>query len=106
MKFAVIIFLGALGVVSCAKKTVTEMDWKPKGGFVPNEKTAIAIAVAIWNPIYGEKEIATQKPYKATLLSDGTWHVDGTLPDGMLGGVANAVIAKEDGKVLSVWHTQ
>ncbi|MBL9187195.1 MAG: YbbC/YhhH family protein [Opitutaceae bacterium] len=105
MKIAVMMLLGMLCLASCAKITVTEMVWKPKGGFVPDEKTAIAIAVAVWNPIYGEKEIADQKPYTAT-LEDGLWRVEGTLPPDRLGGVAYAVLAKEDGKVLSVWHTQ
>jgi hypothetical protein len=27
----------------------------PKDGFVPNEATAIKIAIAVWTPIYGDK---------------------------------------------------
>ncbi|MBL9199950.1 MAG: YbbC/YhhH family protein [Opitutaceae bacterium] len=106
MKPAAAFLLGTLCLSSCATNTATETEWMPKGGFVGDEKTAVAIAVAVWNPIYGENEISTQKPYTATLLSDNTWHVCGTLPVDRLGGVANAVIAKRDGKILSVWHTQ
>jgi len=47
-------------------------DSKPKAGFVPDEKTAIAIAVAVWTPIYGEKNIQKEKPFKA-VLKDGVW---------------------------------
>jgi hypothetical protein len=34
----------------------------PKDGFVPNEQTAIQIAVAVWTPIYGKENIERQKP--------------------------------------------
>ena len=35
---------------------------KPENGYVPDEATAIAIAVAVWNPIYGKEKIQKQKP--------------------------------------------
>lgn len=31
---------------------------KPKEGFVPDAKTATRVAVAVWEPIYGEEHIA------------------------------------------------
>ena len=31
--------------------------YKPKEGYVPDAETAIAIAVAVWNPIYGKDKI-------------------------------------------------
>ena len=77
--------------------------FKPKDGFVPDEKTAIAIAVAVWLPIYGEKQITSEKPFKAT-LKDGVWHVTGSLPKGWYGGVAEADISKENGRILHVIH--
>jgi hypothetical protein len=78
-------------------------DFKPKAGFVPNEKTAIAIAVAVWSPIYGEEKIQNEKPFKA-VLKDGVWRVEGTLPAGYLGGVAEAEISKEDARILRISH--
>ena len=79
--------------------------FKPKDGFVPDEKTAIAIAVAVWSPVYGEKEIQAEKPYRA-ILKNGIWHIEGTLPEATPGGVAVAEISKEDGRVIGVGHGQ
>jgi hypothetical protein len=70
-------------------------------GFVPDAKTAIKIAVAIWEPIYGEKPIADQKPYRAS-LTNGVWIVEGTFHGSGFGQVAAARIAKDDGKILMV----
>jgi len=35
--------------------------------YVPDAKTAIKIAVAVWEPIYGEKQIAGEKPLRHDL---------------------------------------
>jgi hypothetical protein len=78
----------------------------PAAGFVPNAETAIRIAEAVWVPIYGEKLIASEKPFKATLRDD-VWIVTGAdLPEGSLGGVAEAHISKRDGRILRVVHGQ
>jgi hypothetical protein len=61
--------------------------------YVPDEQTAIAIAVAVWIPIYGRKQIESEKPSKAT-LKNGIWTVTGTLPEGYDGGTAVAEIAQ------------
>jgi NTF2 fold immunity protein len=70
---------------------------------VPDETTAIKIAVAVWEPVYGKEKIAEQAPYKAA-LKNGVWLVTGSLPARTLGGVAIAEINKEDGMVLRVSH--
>ena len=41
-------------------------------GYVPNSDSAIKIAVAVWDPIYGAAQIMREKPYHAT-LRDGIW---------------------------------
>ena len=64
---------------------------------------ATTIAVAVWEPIYGKDQIAKQKPFVATLDND-VWTVRGTLPEGMLGGVAEAEISKTDGRIIRVRH--
>jgi hypothetical protein len=74
-------------------------------GRVPNERTAIEIALRVWTPIYGEKDIASEKPYRAT-LKNGIWTVRGTSPEGAIGGTAHAEISARDGKVLKYWHEQ
>ena len=95
----------AMASVCIAASAWEKLSFKPKDGFVPDERTAIAIAVAVWSPIYGEKQIASEKPYKAS-LKDGIWTVEGSLPKGMLGGVAIAEIAKSDGRIIAVIHFQ
>ena len=74
----------------------------PPNGYVPNEETAIRIALAVWEPIYGASQIAEQKPYRAR-LERGVWIVEGT-SHAEMGGVAIAEIAKADGRVLRVSH--
>ncbi len=78
-------------------------NYKPAPGYVPDEETAIKIAVAVWLPIYGKKQIEKEKPHKAT-LKDGIWHVNGSLPKGWVGGVAEAEIAKDDGRIIRISH--
>jgi hypothetical protein len=78
-------------------------SYQPKNGYVPDEQTAISIAVAVWIPIYGKEQIESQKPFKAT-LKDGVWMVTGTLPEGYVGGTAVAEISQADGCILRVMH--
>lgn len=74
-----------------------------KFGYVPDEKTAIEIAIKIWNPIYGKEKIEQEAPYHAT-LKNGVWTVWGSLPEDMDGGVAQARISQKDGKILKIIH--
>jgi hypothetical protein len=99
---AIFLFLLALGGVAFAGGTARH-NVKPKGGSVPDAKTAIAIALAVWGPIYGDDQIAKEKPYQAR-LTKGVWIVEGSLPEGWLGGVALVEIAKDDGRILRVNH--
>jgi hypothetical protein len=72
----------------------------PPEGFVPDANKAIKIAVAIWEPIFGRKEIASEMPCRAKLLTNTVWVVEGSLPKG---GVAIAYVAKGDARVSSVY---
>ena len=92
-------------LIACNVTAADQKDnYKPEAGYVPDEKTAIQIAVAIWVPIYGAEKIASEKPYHAK-LNNGVWIVEGSLPEGMLlGGVAIAEISKKDGRILRVSH--
>jgi len=79
-------------------------NYKPAAGYVPNEETAIKIAVAVWIPIYGKIQIEKGKPYKA-VLRNGIWYVSSSLPaDHVIGGVAEAEISKDDGRILRISH--
>lgn len=75
----------------------------PKGGVIPDEATAIKVAVAVWEPIYGAEQIAKEKPYRVT-LTNGIWTVQGSLPKGWRGGVVLAEISKTDGRILRISH--
>jgi hypothetical protein len=72
---------------------------------VPDANTAIAIAVAVWLPIYGEKQINSQRPFHAE-LKNNQWTVTGSLPHDAIGGVATAIISKIDGRIIEVYHGQ
>ena len=99
------VLLAAAGVVVAAVAAETGA-FKPKDGFVPTKEVAIKIAVAVWEPIYGAEHIAAEKPYQAR-LANGVWIVEGSLPQGPIaGGVAEARISKDDGRILSVSHGQ
>ncbi len=65
---------------------------------VPNEKTAIAIAEAIWLPLYGKK-VKKEKPFKATLY-DSVWIVEGYTPKESKGGSVVIKILKKNCKVI------
>ena len=80
-------------------------NYKPAMGYVPDQETAIRIAVAVWSPIYGKEQIEKEKPYKA-ILKNGIWYVTGSLPEGWLGGVAEAEINKESGCIIRISHGQ
>jgi hypothetical protein len=98
------LFAALAAFIVFATETV-EHNYKPKDGYVPDAKAAIKIAVAVWEPIYGEAQIAGEKPYHARLDTNGIWIVEGSLPPGaVFGGVAIAEIAKDDGRILRVSH--
>lgn len=74
--------------------------------YVPDEKTAVKVAEAIWVPIYGDR-VLDKKPFKATLSEDGKiWIVKGTVPKGMLGGYPIIEIRKSDCKIIKVSHSK
>ena len=104
MKASLITVLASLCIAGCGKDSATvQSTLKPKETYVPDEK--IAIAVAGWTPVFGEKQIAAETPYRAQ-LKDGVWHVFGYLPPNMQGGVAEAKIRNADGTILSITHGQ
>ena len=94
----------ALGM-SLVAPSLAQHTFKPKAGYVPDQRTAVSIAEAVLVPIYGDKVIREKTPLRAT-LRDGTWIVAGTLPRGYVGGVATIEINKDDGRILRVSHGQ
>jgi hypothetical protein len=88
-----------------ASRETRRASFKPPKGYVPDEQSAISIAVAVWTPIYGREQIESEKPFKAS-LKEGVWTVTGTLPEGYNGGTAIAEISQENGCILRVIHEQ
>ena len=86
--------------------------YTPPNGFVPDEATAVRVAEAVLIPVYGAKQIESERPFTAT-LKKGVWAVEGTLrcPDGKggfttdcVGGVATVQISKQDARIISMIH--
>ena len=77
--------------------------YQPPEGVVPDEQTAISIAVAVWSPIYGKDKIAKQKPYQVSLV-DGYWYVSGSSATPKIHGIAKIVIEKADGRIIDISH--
>ncbi|HEX7986077.1 MAG TPA: NTF2 fold immunity protein [Duganella sp.] len=72
---------------------VPKDGYVPQRGFVPDGGTAIAIAIAVLIPIYGQSVVDDEMPFTATLVQD-TWVVVGNIK-GMVGGVAEVDISKK-----------
>lgn len=82
---------------------VTAGSYTPKSGFVPDKATAVRVAEAVLVPIYGAKQIASERPFSAE-LDGNVWIVTGHLPEGWTGGVAEIKISKMTCQVISVTH--
>jgi NTF2 fold immunity protein len=93
-----VLLLGVLAVAADKPKL-------PPSGVVPDEPTAVKIAEAVFQPVFGIEEVAKWQPYRAQLDRNGVWTVYGTLPRGSRGGTPMLKIRKRDGTVLEVWHS-
>ena len=89
-----------LAFVVCLIAPVTYAGSKQS---VPDEATAIRVAEAALIPVYGRKQIESERPFTAKLTGT-TWFVFGHLPGGWDGGVAEIWIDKRDGHVLRYIH--
>ena len=98
------LFIPCLVAILGANTLAQMTGHAPKNGFVPNEKTAIAVAEAVLIPIYGEKQIVSERPFHASLSAKGVWTVTGSLPEGWDGGVAVVCIDRQNGRILYVMH--
>jgi hypothetical protein len=96
----------AIAIAGCAQ---SEHNYRPPAGYVPDARTAIKIAEAVWTPIYGERQLRSERPFRAQLQGN-TWRVEGTLPQPKepgwvaVGGTAEASIDRRTGKILRVSH--
>jgi hypothetical protein len=96
-----LVVLGTLGISQAPGKP----GFVPREGFVPNAETAVKIAEAVLIPVYGEKQIISERPFRA-VLKDNTWTVEGTLQCAprCFGGTALVEISKTSGEILLMIH--
>ena len=109
--------LFSICVAVSAAKSKKEIDWNPNTDSpetlvkAPNhpavnlnldEATIVKLAEAVLVRIYGEK-VLNQKPWIVT-ENDKSFKIEGTLPKGYWGGVAEIVIRKSDAKIISFTH--
>lgn len=80
--------------------------------FLDEFKTAEEVAIGveeIWIDFYGEDHIKEQRPYIVKVdENNNLWLVYGDYSylNGALGGVAYAIVSREDGKVIVFWHDE
>lgn len=104
----VLIFLLVLVVYMIyVNKSSNQLEFNPPyKGIVPDEITAIKIAEAIGQPIFG-KNLKAYKPFHASLKNDSIWLIYGLPKKSLfyvqLGGCPNFEIQKKDGKLLKVF---
>ena len=100
-KARLILFVGCLIYFSIGAVSVKQQPVQIN--YVPNETTAVKIAEAIWVGVWGEEKVNKSKPIKAT-LTDGIWHVVGTMPPtATKGGTMHMTLQASDCKIIDVW---
>jgi hypothetical protein len=93
-------------ISQAATATPGRHSYRPEQGFVPDATTAIAIAEAVWLPIYGKATLDKERPFRAVLKGD-VWTVEGTFHSphkDARGGVAVAEISRIDARIIRVSH--
>jgi hypothetical protein len=70
-------FLAALVLVVAVapgfSRNAEKSSVRPQDGFVPNEQTAVKIGEAVLIPVYGEKQIDSERPFTAKFTRE---HLD------------------------------
>ena len=79
----------------------------PSGGMVPDAETAVAVAVALWSPIYGREHISRKAPFEAK-LKNGVWFVTTKprpdRPEWLTEGAPVLELSQRDARVIRVSH--
>lgn len=74
-------------------------------GSTPDKDDALDKGEKILSKIYGSEKIKEEYPLHVSYDEKySAWVVHGSLPEGLLGGVAVAIFQKDDGKIIAVWH--
>jgi len=83
--------------------SVTQAEWDINQGYVPDNTTAVQIAQILFVRVYGEK-VLKKKPFIATLKDGAVWVVEGSIDEGVDGGVPHIEIQKSDGRIVNLYH--
>ncbi len=79
-------------------------SYRPSGGYVPDERTAIQVGKAILIPVYGEDAVKKEEPFTAS-LEGNIWTVKGAVRP-QPSGNAEVKLSKVSGAVLFLTHSQ
>jgi hypothetical protein len=89
-----------------------KLEKKPDNGYIPDVQTAVRVAEAVLVPVYGARQVAHERPFRASLAGD-LWTVSGsmhhcrtTTNKVCVGGVAVVQISKASGEVLLLVHEE
>jgi hypothetical protein len=103
-------YLGLLGALALIIGwSACQGNPTPAVDYVPDAATAVKIAEAVWIPIYGERQVLSERPFHA-VLQGKVWQVYGSLVEPpragemAVGGTVEATIDRRTGKVLRVSH--
>ncbi len=90
--------------VSGNQKHIDNFSSEETVGSISGAKDALAKAELIWIKTFGE-QVKKEKPYQVSYdVEKEVWLIQGSMPPGVKGGVANILIENRTGKVLAVWH--
>lgn len=82
-----------------------QVSFVPEAGYVPDSQTAVRMAEAVLTPVYGSGLVERQRPFRASLEGE-IWKVEGSIPENHLGGVSMVELAKTDGRIIRMSHSQ
>ena len=104
MQYGWIASIWITAVVLVGTSLIAQNNYVPKDGYVPDAKTAVKIGEAVLEAIYGEDQIAKERPFSAELEND-RWIVRGHLPETQnRGGVSQVELSKSDARILRLTH--
>lgn len=97
-RFALRMLAAALMLVGPSKGGMTNFEYDPPEGFVPDAETAEKMAEILLIRVLSEREVELQRPLRVT-FKDGVWIVRGTERP-RLGGVSEMHISKRDAQIV------
>jgi len=89
-------------IVDVPEKQKLKLGVARGDGYVPDAETAIRIAEAVCEPIYGRERVIGQRPFRADLNDKSIWVVRGKRPDADSDVVLSVEIFQPDSRILRV----